>query len=468
MPLAVTRLPGSRRAGAGVALGSALAGLFAFAHAGLAQDAGDAALAPDAVVDATETPSAIPSAASALPSGEPSATPSAAPPESGVVVFGGDVVPHEDLLVSFREHGASRLFEPLAPVLRAATVALFNFETPAAPDRPETEGQLRFNVHEPFVRAVREAGFHGASVANNHSFDMGVAGVASTVELFRRSGLRPAGGALAREDPLAPAEFTVAGRTLCVFAATRLLNYSMRMPGSSEPRIGLARDEPRGESRLLLNAVRAARGRCGAIVVSLHAGTEYVPHADAGEQRYFREVAEAGADAVIGHHPHVPQRVTEVSVNGRRVPLFFSIGNLVSNQGASADAVLLETPSANPSVPLDARTRVGLLAVLRFAQDAQPGRLRLERFGYLPVWTVNTHRVALRRHEPLTIAAALMPHGGGGDAGLRRVWERTVEHVGAAYLLAPSDVPGAAEAHAVGDRVVMANRRGETAVFGRR
>ena len=51
----------------------------------------------------------------------------------------------------------------------------------------------------------------------------------------------------------------------------------------------------------------------------------------------------------------------------------------------------------------------------------------------------------------------------------RRVAEARshVEHAGASYLLAPSDVPGAAEAHAVGDRVVMANRRGETAVFGR-
>ena len=49
---------------------------------------------------------------------------------SGTVIFGGDIVPHGDLLASFDAHGPGSLYAPILPVIRAADIALLNFETP--------------------------------------------------------------------------------------------------------------------------------------------------------------------------------------------------------------------------------------------------------------------------------------------------------------------------------------------------
>ncbi len=70
--------------------------------------------------------------------GASGAPPGAPPPRSGTVIFGGDVVPHRDLLTSFATHGAPSLLAPIAPVVRAADLALINFETPASPAHPLT------------------------------------------------------------------------------------------------------------------------------------------------------------------------------------------------------------------------------------------------------------------------------------------------------------------------------------------
>src|SRR4051794_16935697 len=70
----------------------------------------------------------------------------ALPTQSATVVFGGDVVPHVDLLASFAAHGPGSLFAPVASVIRGADLALVNLETPVSPGHPLTQSPVRFNV----------------------------------------------------------------------------------------------------------------------------------------------------------------------------------------------------------------------------------------------------------------------------------------------------------------------------------
>jgi hypothetical protein len=371
------------------------------------------------------------------------------------VVFGGDVVPHGEVLASFAEHGPDSLLAPIAPVLRAADLAFANFETPAAPSRPVQRSGLRFNVHADFVRALAEAGLDAVSVANNHSYDMGIPAVGETVSVLRAAGVRPIGGALAGEDPLAPQQFAIAGGTLCVFAATRLLNYWLPTLGPTQPRVGMARFQPAQEEQALLEAVRRHRARCGAIVVSLHSGVEYRDLPEPRDRVYFRRVAAAGADVVIGHHSHTPHPIELYATGGRQVPIFYSLGNLVSNQGASAEANLDPYREGRHQIALDARTREGLLAVLRF-EAAGEQRLRLAEFGYIPLWTVNA-----RRHGRANgvIAAALMPRDGGSNTLLQSRWQRLVQRVGTRFLLAESSLPGAGEGYRLSEAALLGRER---------
>ncbi|MEI8257103.1 MAG: CapA family protein, partial [Deltaproteobacteria bacterium] len=351
------------------------------------------------------------------------------------------------------------LFGAVGPVIRAADLAIANFETPAASSRPLTQTTVRFNVHADFVQAYAHAGFDAAAITNNHSFDTGVAGVGETVQALRGAGVRVIGGALAGEDPMQPQTFTVAGGTLCVFAVTRILNFDMTMPGPSQPRIALARSDPSSEQDALLAAVRSARPRCGAVLVSLHSGVEYQERPEPSDRVYFHHLAEAGADVVIAHHSHVVQPVELYRAGARQVPIFFSLGNFVSNQGNSADSGMT---SANPSISLDPRLREGILAVLRF-ENAGGTALRVAEFGYVPLWTVNTRIQASRSGGvPQEIRAALMPRDGGGDRLLHDRWDRLVRRIGADHLLPASALPGGVEAYRVSDGVVLGSRRAMT------
>jgi poly-gamma-glutamate synthesis protein (capsule biosynthesis protein) len=380
---------------------------------------------------------------------------------SATVVFGGDIVPHRDLLSAFAENGGDDLFGAVSPVLQAADLALANFETPAAPSRPLTQTTVRFNVHADFVQALAHSGFDAVAMANNHSFDTGVAGVGETVSTLRSAGIRVIGGALAGEDPMTAQTFPLAGGTLCIFAATRILNFDMTMPGPGQPRIALARSQPPEEQNALLAAVRASRARCGAVIVSLHSGVEYQERPEPIDRIYFRRLADAGADVVIAHHSHVVQPIELYRAGARSVPIFYSLGNFVSNQGNTADSGVNPAPGATPSIALDARLREGILAVLRF-ENAGGHMLRLAEFGYVPMWTVNTRIVASRTGEPLHIRAALMPRDGGGDRLLHERWERLVRRIGADHLLPATSLPGSVEAYSRSDEAVLASRRALT------
>jgi poly-gamma-glutamate synthesis protein (capsule biosynthesis protein) len=395
--------------------------------------------------------------AAMLISAAPSGAPSAAPAQSATVVFGGDLVPHGQVLHSAARHGWSSLFAPVAPVLRAADLALVNFETPAAPSRPESPNGVWFNVHEDFVRAVVDAGIDVAAIANNHSYDTGARGVEETVRTLRSVGLRVAGGALGNEDPLEPQRFTIAGGTLCVFAATRIVNFEMSFPGPGRARIGMARPEPVAEQEALLANVQHYRSSCGAILVSLHSGFEYQNRPEPRDRVYFRRLADAGADVVIAHHSHTVQPVELYSTGGRHVPIFYSLGNMISNQGFGADAEASIPSDGQTHISIDPRLREGILAVMRF-ENAGSGRLRIAEFGYVPLWTINTFMSA--RSGIALIQASLMPRDGGGDRMLHGLWQTLVHRTGEEYLLPESSLPGAADGYRASNEAVLANRRG--------
>lgn len=396
---------------------------------------------------------------SALNDGSSPQTTTQVAAREAVLVFGGDLVPHLDVHRSLAAKGGASLFAPMVAALRAADIAMLNFETPAAPSRSVPTSQMQFNVHEDFVRAVADAGIDAVSVANNHGYDQGIDGVGETVRTLRAANIVAMGGALADEDPLIPSRIRVLGENLCVLAASRLLNFDMEVPRAGRPRLALAREAVVPERDAFIAAIRAARASdCAAVMVTLHSGTEYTDRPEARDQTFFRRCADAGADVVIGHHPHTPHPVERYRVPGaqRDVTIFYSLGNFLSNQGAAAEAGI--DPDAGPThnINFDARTREGLLAVLRFTRPAA-GRLTISRAGWLPLWTINS---PLRRRagEAQTIQAALMPWQGGDDPLLRARWQGLVRRVGEETLLSREDLPASAEAYAASETAVFASR----------
>ncbi len=213
--------------------------------------------------------------------------------------------------------GPLAVYGDLLPILRDADLRIVNCECALTrADSAVWKSGAVFKGAPEHVGALTAAGFDVACLANNHVLDYGVAGLRDTLRLLERHGVRTVGAGLTEADACAPLAITAGG------VRVHVVNFS---EGED---LTAARGGP-GVFGWDIDRVTALVRRCkrtGGLVIAIgHCGLEYVPFPPTYVVDAFRAIADAGADAVIGHHPHVPQGV-EVR-NG--TPIAYSLGNFV-------------------------------------------------------------------------------------------------------------------------------------------
>jgi poly-gamma-glutamate synthesis protein (capsule biosynthesis protein) len=240
------------------------------------------------------------------------------------LIFGGDV--------SFGRTTGRRLvddpsYSPLSaliPLFYTAHVRFANLESPLSDQKGETEHPSRpltFNGPPSGARALARAGFDIVSIANNHIWDYGRAAYLETIEHLEAQEIAYTGGAKPGADPFTPTVVVRRGWSIAWFAVTGVWN-----PGTIEPDAAALVSFRHQAS--IFERLRRARSDHDLVIVSHHGGKEYSERI-APEQRAFAHAAmQAGADLVIGHHPHVPQGVEWFEAR----PAFYSLGNLVFEQ----------------------------------------------------------------------------------------------------------------------------------------
>lgn len=217
----------------------------------------------------------------------------------------------------------------LAPELRRRTtdadLAVANLEAPIPTEAetiPKVGPALTTDTDTP--ARLANAGFNAVTLANNHLMDYGAAGVRATRRACDNAGLATTGAGECRSDALDPARFQVDRTDVAVVAVC-------------EREFGCATDDRPGTAwsghRHAVDVVRAAAADADAVVVIAHGGIEYVPLPPPNRRRRLREFAEAGADLVVGHHPHVAQG-WEVH---KGVPVFYSLGNFAFDRQADGE-----------------------------------------------------------------------------------------------------------------------------------
>jgi poly-gamma-glutamate capsule biosynthesis protein CapA/YwtB (metallophosphatase superfamily) len=244
------------------------------------------------------------------------AGPAVADPTARVVAV-GDIALVDAVLRRARE-GVDP-FAAVRPLLAAADLAMGNLECVLS-SRPAPAARVgappRVTLAAPCAGAslLTAAGFDLLSLANNHAFDLGPAGALDSLRCVRGAGLAAVGLGGSRAEAEAPVRVTLGGLRVGVVAFA----YDTNRPAGAGARVALLDDDP-------VAAVRALRPTVDAVLVSLHWGVEFVHTPTAAQVRLAHALVDAGADAVIGHHPHVLQGV-EV-YRGR--PVVYSLGNFV-------------------------------------------------------------------------------------------------------------------------------------------
>ncbi|MCL6481319.1 MAG: CapA family protein [Firmicutes bacterium] len=240
-------------------------------------------------------------------------------------------------------------FRPLGAELAAAGITFGNLEGPFCAEPPYPEAGLTFRVRPQALEGLRFAGFDVLSLANNHVLDGGSACLRFTLDHLRGAGIRSVGAGANFSEAHAPA-IVERGGVKFAFLAYTYAGYNDR-PGAD--RLVVA---GRNVEHVHRN-VTAAREQADVVLVSLHDGAEYTRRVARETEQFARAAIEAGATAIFGHHPHVPQRVEAY----RGGWIFYSLGNFAFEQRAPG-------------------TRTGLMVRLTFVGPA------LERVEAIPVF----------------------------------------------------------------------------------
>ncbi len=243
--------------------------------------------------------------------------------------FVGDIMAHS---VNFQMPEYDRIYDDLRPILLEDDASFANLEFPIDESAPYAT-YPRFNVHRPYVEAAIRGGFDVFSLANNHSTDRFRSGVLETLDaadaLSEDYGVRFSG---LRRDAAAPWELEILefeGTRVGFVAFTGFLND----PWNGAELVYLADHRVAASRASLLGAIESWDGDCDVLIVSYHAGIEYVLDPDPDKAAFLREMVAAGADVVWAHHPHVlqPWEMVRGPDGGDKLVLY-SLGNFISGQ----------------------------------------------------------------------------------------------------------------------------------------
>lgn len=216
-------------------------------------------------------------------------------------------------------------FDDVATILRAADIAFGNVESPVMPEprRFSIHRTLTFRADPSDMHTLADAGFDVVSLANNHAYDMGTRGPLESRRHVEAAGMLAIGTGRDAAAARAPAIIEKNGVTVALIAYTVWLKRRDRR----NPHSAIAVVHNNRLTETVGEHVREIRRQFApdVIVVSLHWGIEYEPHPEARQRASGRAIIDAGADIILGHHPHVIQDIEHYAGG----VIVYSLGNFL-------------------------------------------------------------------------------------------------------------------------------------------
>jgi poly-gamma-glutamate capsule biosynthesis protein CapA/YwtB (metallophosphatase superfamily) len=257
------------------------------------------------------------------------------PPEVRLVAC-GDVIPGRHVAEKMAQHGVLYPFERVAPYLKGADIVYANLECPLS-DRVEPPYTgMEFVAPTKTADGLKLCGIDVVSLANNHSTDFGPEVFADTLEVLKENGIEYVGGGTDADEAFTPVYLEANGVRFA------FLNYNaVNGPtvdgavGATDTRAGVANiqlepyspDDP-DDFDLVEQQVGEAAKNADVLVACFHWGPEEVYEPNQSMVKMAHTACDAGADLVIGTHPHSVQSVEYY--NGSFIA--YSLGNFVFDQ----------------------------------------------------------------------------------------------------------------------------------------
>lgn len=234
------------------------------------------------------------------------------------IIIAGDFSPRYELNKIIDTGNYALLFDEIIPYISISDYAIVNFETviPTLDSKPirKCGPNLRTSAHA--VDAIKYAGFNIVTIANNHVYDFGDAGLEYTLNILKDKGVNYVG----------------AGKNLN--EASRILvlekgDIKVALINCCEHEFSIVTDEHCGCNPInpihQYYDIKKAKDECDYVVVIVHGGHEHFQLPSLRMQEAYRFFIDAGADVVVNHHQHCYSGMEEY--NGKYI--FYGLGNFL-------------------------------------------------------------------------------------------------------------------------------------------
>ena len=260
--------------------------------------------------------------------------PAEAEPQPVRLLFSGDIYLSDHVLNAYDRAGdiSGVLDDGYRSLIGEADYFAANQEFPfssrgqQAPDK-----QYTFRLPESRVSLMNEIGVDLVTLANNHALDFGTDALLDTVSALDQAGILHVGAGADSEAARQPAIVDVNGVRVGFIGASRVIPVASWTAGASSPGMLTAYDPA-----LLVQTIQETRPLCDYLVVLIHWGVERAEMPVDHQTSLGRQCIDAGADLVVGSHPHVLQGIEYY----RGKPIVYSLGNFIFGSSIPRTALL--------------------------------------------------------------------------------------------------------------------------------
>ena len=227
-----------------------------------------------------------------------------------------------------KENNANYPFLKIQDYLKSADLVFGNLETPITQGSGIPDFEMIFRSNPGTEQALKQGGFSILSLANNHTPNFGEKGLKDTFNFLENARIKYVGAGQNEQEAYQPVYIENKGIKFAFLA----YNDTDVVPAyyeASANRFGTA------FMRIdkMIEAVKEAKQKTDFVIVSMHAGIEYADKPNNSQINFAHAAVDAGADLVIGHHPHVVQTLGKYK--GKYI--FYSLGNFVFDQPQSEE-----------------------------------------------------------------------------------------------------------------------------------
>lgn len=245
--------------------------------------------------------------------------------------FVGDMMFGRHVNDVIEERGTEYLFEKVQPIFNQSDYVSGNFENPVLLQKEENYEKLDKHIHlfarKESVQAVKDANFSVINLANNHMMDYGANALEETIDTFDKADL-PHVGAGANVEEATDIEYSnINGIRVATVGFTDALVQGF---SAHDFTAGVARATPEN----IVPTLQIANENADLVIANVHWGIEYNKNPSKRQEDMAHAISDAGADVIVGHHPHVLSDIELYNnANNEETVIFYSLGNFIFDQG---------------------------------------------------------------------------------------------------------------------------------------